>query len=162
MWLQQFYAAAPDDRVRWRTAEDLPPGPLLISTPYDPDARYSKKRHTEWTGYKVHLTETCDDDTPNLLTDVTTTPATTLDFPVLATIHQQLAARDVLPSEQLVDAGYMTTDQFQDSRTVHAIDLVGPIAGDRSWQALQDDGVGAAQCVIDWEAQQATCRVPSG
>ena len=157
IWLQQFYAAAPDDRVRWRTAEDLPPGPLLISTPYDPDARYSKKRHTEWTGYKVHLTETCDDDTPNLLTDVTTTPATTLDFPVLATIHQQLAARDVLPSEQLVDAGYMTTDQFQDSRTVHAIDLVGPIAGDRSWQALQDDGVGATQCVIDWEAQQATC-----
>jgi transposase len=50
IWLQQFYAAAPDDQVRWRTAQDLPPGPLLISTPDDPDARYSKQRHTEWTG----------------------------------------------------------------------------------------------------------------
>jgi transposase len=57
-------------------AEDLPPARLLISSPYDPDARYGKKRNTEWTGYKVHLTETCDDDTPNLITDGTTTPAT--------------------------------------------------------------------------------------
>ncbi len=157
IWLQQFYAAAPDERVRWRTADDLPPGPMLISTPYDPDARYSQKRHTEWTGYKVHLTETCDDDTPNLITDVTTTPATTLDFPVLPTIQQQLADRDVLPREQLVDAGYMTADQFQNSRTEHGIDLVGPMADDRSWQALQDDGLGAAQFVIDWDAQQAIC-----
>jgi transposase len=93
---------------------------------------------------------------------VTTTPATTLDVPGLSAIQQQLADRDVLPGEHLVDAGYMTTDQFQNSRTEHAIDLVGPIAGDRSWQALQDGGLGAAQCVIDWEAQQATCRVPFG
>lgn len=157
IWLQQFYAVAPDARVHWRTADDLPPGSLLISSPYDPDARYSKKRHTEWTGYKVHLTETCDDDTPNLVTDVTTTPATTLDFPALPIIQQHLAERDVLPGEHLVDAGYMTTDQFQASRTNHLIDLVGPIADDRSWQALQGDGLGAAHFVIDWDAQQATC-----
>lgn len=157
IWFQQCYAAAPDQRVCWRIADDLPPGPMLISTPYDRDARYSKKRYTEWTRYKVHLTETCDDDTPNLITDVTTTPATTLDFPVLSSIQQQLADRDVLPQEHLVDAGYMTTDQCQNSRTEHAIDLVGPIADDRSWQALQDDGLGAAQFVIDWDAKQATC-----
>jgi len=101
VWLQQFYAAPVDEPMRWRAADDLPPGPLLISSPYDPDARFSKKRHTEWVGYKVHLTETCDEDTPNLITDVTTTPATTLDFPVLATIQQNLAERAVLPSEQL-------------------------------------------------------------
>lgn len=41
-----------------RTAEELPPAPLLISSPYDPDARYGKKRQSEWTGYKVHITET--------------------------------------------------------------------------------------------------------
>ena len=51
----------------------LPPAPLLISSPYDPEARYGTKRETEWTGYKVHGTETCDDETPNLITDVTTT-----------------------------------------------------------------------------------------
>jgi hypothetical protein len=46
IWLQQFYATEETQPLRWRTAEDLPPGPLLISSPYDPDARYSKKRHT--------------------------------------------------------------------------------------------------------------------
>ncbi|HEY3228249.1 MAG TPA: hypothetical protein VGJ87_03455, partial [Roseiflexaceae bacterium] len=58
VWVQQFVATADDQPLRWRTAEDLPPAPLLISSPYDPDARYGKKRDTEWTGYKVHLTET--------------------------------------------------------------------------------------------------------
>ena len=31
VWVQQFYAAVPDHPVRWRTADDLPPAPLLIS-----------------------------------------------------------------------------------------------------------------------------------
>lgn len=157
VWVQQFHAAEVDVPMCWRRAEDLPPGPLLISSPYDPDARYSKKRSTEWVGYKVHLTETCDDDTPNLITDVTTTPATTLDFPTLSTIQQHLAEREVLPSEHLVDAGYMTADQFQESRANYQIDLVGPIAENRSWQTRQEDGFAAAQFVIDWEAKQATC-----
>jgi transposase len=63
VWVQQFYAPEAG-RVRWRSAEDLPPSAVLITSPYDSAARYSKKRGTEWTGYKVHLTETCDDDLP--------------------------------------------------------------------------------------------------
>jgi transposase len=51
--------------------------------------RYGKKRRTEWTGYKVHLTETCDDDTPHLITDVLTTQARISDFDVLPTIQGQ-------------------------------------------------------------------------
>lgn len=47
-WLQQFHA---DEPARWRAAEDLPPAPLLLCTPYDPEARYSRKRATEWVGY---------------------------------------------------------------------------------------------------------------
>ncbi|MBE7158114.1 MAG: hypothetical protein INR62_06715 [Rhodospirillales bacterium] len=27
---------------------------------YDPEAHYSTERQTEWSGYKVHVTETCD------------------------------------------------------------------------------------------------------
>jgi len=42
-WVQQFYAGEP---ARWRDAKDLPPAALLISTPYDPEARYSAKRST--------------------------------------------------------------------------------------------------------------------
>jgi transposase len=157
VWLQQFHAAPLDQPVRWRIAEDLPPAPLLISSPYDPDARYGKKRRTEWTGYKVHITETCDDDTPHLITDVLTTPATTSDFDVLPIIQQQLAARSLTPSEQIVDSGYPTADHLLTSQTTYAIDVLGPVATDHSWQAKADAGFAAAQFVIDWDAQQATC-----
>lgn len=157
VWMQQFYAVAPEQSLRWRAAEDLPPAALLISSPYDPDARYGKKRSTEWTGYKVHLTETCDDDTPLLITDVLTTPATTSDFDVLPTIQHHLAERQLIPSEHIVDSGYPTADQVLSSRTTHGIDLIGPLAEDHSWQAKAGTGFAAAQFVLDWERQCATC-----
>jgi transposase len=157
VWLQQFYATPEGQPVRWRSAADLPPAPLLISSPYDPEARYGKKRETEWTGYKVHLTETCDDETPNLITDVLTTPATTSDVVVLPTIQANLATRQLTPGEQLVDAGYVTSDHLLTSRTEHGIDLIGPAAGDQSWQGQSGNGFAAAQFVIDWDAKHAIC-----
>lgn len=157
VWLQQFYAVPAEQTMGWRAAEDLPPAPLLISTPYDPDARYGKKRRTEWTGYKVHLSETCDEDTPHLITDVLTTPATTSDFDVLPTIQQQLAARGLTPSEHIVDSGYPTADHLLTSQANYQIDVVGPVATDHSWQAKAGEGFAAAQFVIDWEQEQAMC-----
>ena len=157
VWVQQFYAAPPDQPVRWRTAEDLPPAPLLISSPYDPDARYSKKRATEWVGYKVHLTETCDDDGPHLWTDVATTLAPTADSTMTPVIQEQLAARDLLPHEHIVDTSYVTAEHLVTSRTDHAVDLVGPAPADHSWQARAGEGFAAAQFVVDWEGPHATC-----
>jgi transposase len=105
----------------------------------------------------VHLTETCDDDLPHLLTDVTTTPAPTADYDVLPTIQEHLADRQVTPSEQLVDAGYVSADHLLTSRTNHGIDLLGPVARDPSWQAAAGSGFAAAQFVLDWDAHQARC-----
>jgi transposase len=157
VWMQQFYAAEPDQPVRWRQAEDLPPAPLLIRSPYDPDARYCQKRQTEWTGYKVHLTETCDDDLPHLITDVLTTPATTADFDALPTVQTNLDQRGLCPDEHLVDAGYITAQHLVTSQQEHGIDLLGPAPEDQSWQAKAAEGFAAAQFVIDWEAQVAIC-----
>ena len=157
MWLQQFYATLNGQPVRWRSAADLPPAPLLISSPYDPEARYGKKRETEWTGYKVHVTETCDDETPNLITDVTTTPATTSNFAVLPTIQAHLATRQLTPGEQLVDLGYVTSDHLLTSRTEHGIDLMGPVAADQSWQGQAKNGFAADHFGIDWDAKYAIC-----
>jgi transposase len=39
VWLQQVSARPEDQPVRWRPADDVPPAPLLISAPYDPEAR---------------------------------------------------------------------------------------------------------------------------
>lgn len=44
------------------------------------EARFSKKHKTEWTGYKVHLSESCDEELPHLIVNVETTIATTLDY----------------------------------------------------------------------------------
>jgi transposase len=68
VWIQQFYII--EGVLRWRQAEDLPPSALMICSPYDAEARYSKKRSTEWTGYRAHLPEMCDENYPHLITDV--------------------------------------------------------------------------------------------
>ena len=34
------------------------------------EAHLAKKRSTQWVGYKLHLTETCDDDLPAIITHV--------------------------------------------------------------------------------------------
>lgn len=155
VWVQQFYASV--DAVRWRSADDLPPAPMLISSPYDPEARYGKKRDTEWTGYKVHLSETCDVTRPHLITNVETTPATTTDFEMMPVIHDHLHARDLLPAEHYLDAGYVTADHLLTSQGTHAIDLIGPVPADTSWQAKDHQGFDAACFALQWDRQQATC-----
>ena len=156
VWRQQFHAVAEDQPMRWRAAEDLPSAPLLISSPYDPDARYSKKRDTEWVGYKVHLTETCDDDTPHLITDVQTTLATLPDHAVTSVIQEQVAGRQLLPSDHIVDTAYVTAERLVASQR-QQIDLVGPTAPEPGWQAKRGEGFAASCFSIDWEARQATC-----
>ena len=153
-WVQQFHAGEPS---HWREAKDLPPAAVLISTPYDPEARYSAKRSTHWTGYKVHLTETCDDDTPPMLTDVTTTPAPTADNTVTATIQARLAGRGLLPQTHLADAGYVTADRLVTSEAEHGCTLLGPIHEDHSWQARAKTGFAQADFALDWDAERATC-----
>jgi hypothetical protein len=39
--------------------DGLPPGRLRLTSPYDTDARRGGKRDMYWTGYKLHISETC-------------------------------------------------------------------------------------------------------
>jgi transposase len=66
VWVQNYYQD--NGVVHLREPKDQPPSAQRITSPYDLDARYSSKRDTIWVGYKVHLTETCELDTPNLIT----------------------------------------------------------------------------------------------
>ncbi len=50
-----------------------------IASPHDTEVRHGCKGETDWIGFKVHLTETCDAATPNLITHVETTAATVTD-----------------------------------------------------------------------------------
>ncbi len=44
--------------------DGLPHGHRRIASPYDTDARWGVKREEFWLGYKLHVTETCDDAPP--------------------------------------------------------------------------------------------------
>ena len=105
----------------------------------------------------VHVTESCDEDGPHLVTDVQTTPAPISDFDMIPPIQAALGQRDLLPHEQLLDAGYVTAAHMISSQADYGIDLVGPIALDNSWQAQAATGFGTADFRIEWSAQTAWC-----
>jgi len=76
VWLQNYLPT--EGGVLWRTTDDgLPKASQFLSSPFDTDAHLGRKNTTGWVGYKVHLTETCEDDAPNLITHVETTAAPT-------------------------------------------------------------------------------------
>jgi len=68
VWARQYHLVA--GAVTWRAAEDIPPSAVFSSSPYDTDAHDARKRTTQWVGDKVHVTETCDEGSPRLITHV--------------------------------------------------------------------------------------------
>ncbi len=105
------------------------------------------------------MTETCDDDTPHLITPVETTPATTYDGAVTEIIHAALAAKGLLPEEQRVDSGYLDAEVLVKSLHDHTVTLVGPVAVDNSWQAQEKQGFDSTHVTIDWQQRQVTCPI---
>lgn len=155
VWVQQYYVQ--DGELKWRAADDLPPNKRLIESPYDIQSRNRTKRTTNWTGYAAHLTEACDQDGPNLITHVETTPATTGDVEMTNVIQRALAEKDLLPSEHFVDAGYVDAEHLVTSDREYQLDLCGPVSRDPSWQARSKSGFDISCFAIDWEAQTVTC-----
>src|SRR5439155_22488262 len=64
--------APPERRVRFKASREMPPAAEGIESPYDVEARYRHKHDTAWTGYMVHVSETCDHTAPHLRTHVHT------------------------------------------------------------------------------------------
>ena len=118
---------------------------------------YSTKRQMEWSGYKVHVTETCDADAAHLITHVKTCPAMEQDMTSTAEIHACLAAKSLLPSEHYVDSAYIDAALLVSCRRDHGISLEGPVRGVSSWQARTGQGYDLPNFVIDWEREQVIC-----
>lgn len=128
-----------------------------LESPYDTDARYRSKNGKGWTGYMVHLSETCDDDTPHLIVHADTTAANVHEAMRTASIHAALAAKQTAPAIHLVDSAYISAAHLVAARETFAIDLVGPPRENLSWQQRQDGSFRAGDFQIDWEANRATC-----
>jgi transposase len=157
VWIQQYTLL--NQQLVWRTPDStgLPPNSICIESPYDIEARNSSKRGMNWTGYKVHFTETCDQKNPNLITNVETTSATTPDGEVTSTVHQKLADKNLLPDEHFVDAAYVDAYQLVESHQDYQVSLIGPVAVDTSWQAKSQTSFDISTFIIDWEQQIVQC-----
>lgn len=155
VWIQNFLWI--DQRLAWRSNDQIPPTLQFIGSPYDVEAHYSKKRSTSWVGYKVHFTETCDEKTPHLITHVETTSAPITDDSTTAGIHEHLKEKDLLPSLHVVDTGYVDADLLVSSQKDYQLELLGPTRDDCQWQAHEGQGFDAQHFVIDWQQQVAVC-----
>jgi transposase len=155
VWVQNFYWQ--EGELRWRDTDNIPAAGACIDSPYDPEAHYAQKRTTSWVGYKVHLTETCDDDLPHLITHVQTTPAPLADDATVPLIHAALEQRDLLPEVHIVDTGYVDAEELVSSQRHYGVDLFGPTREDYHWQAREGTGFEASQFVVDWQQESATC-----
>lgn len=160
VWVQQYYLDSKG--VYWRTVEEhgQPPAAIGIRSPHDVEARYSDKRSVSWTGYKAHVTETCDEDKPRLITQVETTLATVPDHQVIDQVHEHLKAKEMLPGQHLVDGGYINAELLVRSQREYGVELYGPSHPDTAWQARAGQGFAAGDFHFDWNQQQATC--PAG
>lgn len=159
IWIQQFYLEG--NQVYWRTKEKWgqPPAGTMIGSPDDIEARYCVKRSTEWTGYKVHYTETCDQDHPRIITHVRTTTATEHDVKATTPVQNDLKAKGRKPEIHLVDQGYLEIDLLVSSQK-QGIDLVGPVPTSQQWQDRTEGAYDHTKFQIDWERRAITC--PNG
>ena len=142
--------------VRLRPAQGRGPGDR-VESPYDTDARFRAKTGTSWTGYMVHLTETCDEGAPHLVVHTETTPANVHEATCTGPIHDALAAKGPAPSEHLVDSAYVSAEHLVSARERHDIDLVGPAQPDQGWQTRERDAFHATGFAVDWERRSVRC-----
>jgi transposase len=163
--------------------DGLPPGRRRIASPYDTDARWGTKREESWLGYKLHVTETCDDEPPcgcgrpgaataaraghaagcpapafpNLVTHVATTGATVTDNQMTSVINGELAGKNLAPGRHYLDSGYLSAALVVTEAARHGTALIGPLPADTSAQARAGNGYARADFTIDYDAQTVTC-----
>ena len=153
VWAQQFREA--QGQMVYKDLKKYD-GHAQIQTPHDNEARYSKKRHSEWVGDKVQLTETDDEGYPHIITDIVGTESNQTDYQELPAIQERLQKRGCLPAEQYVDMGYMSGPNLANSEKLQ-IDLRGPFKTIVTPQDLLPDGITHAQFQVDIENNIVTC-----
>src|SRR5262249_20765638 len=90
-------------------------------------------------------------------THVETTLATLGDRDALEAIHQDLALRHLLPTEHIVDGGYMSAQILHTSQAQYHVDVIGPVPANSSWQAHTPDAFDTTDFIVDWQAKRVTC-----
>jgi transposase len=153
VWAQQFRVQAGQLVFKELKKYD---GQTQIVTPHDPEAQYSRKRHSEWIGSKVQVTDTDDEGYPHIITDIVSTESNLTDYEALPHIQKRLTQRQCKPGEHYVDAGYMSGFNLANSQD-QQIDLIGPLVSAVTAQDLMAEGVTQAQFQVDLQKKSVTC-----
>lgn len=88
----------------------------------------------------MHVTETCDEGNPRVITNVQTPIAPQTSVETTEPIHEVLSAKARLPSQHLVDSGYVSAELLVSSPNDYQIELVGPVRTKGHWQVKADQG----------------------
>jgi transposase len=147
----------PAPRVRFKANRDVPRAAEGLESPDDPDARDRHKRDTQWTGYMVHISETCEPTAPHLITQVHTTAATVYEAQCTAPIQRALVRKDLAPAEHLVDAAYVSAAWLVQSQDEYGITIRGPTRPSPGWQAQVEGASTVEHFEVDWAHQRARC-----
>jgi hypothetical protein len=149
-------------QVRLRAVPGRGPGDP-VESPSEAKARFRAKSGTEWTGYMVHFTETCDAGAPRLLRHADPPPANVHEALRTEAIHAALAAKGLVPAEPLACA-YVSAKHLVAARERHGIDPIGPARPVQTWQAKANGallvtdvaGDGERRCVRRPEGRDST------
>ena len=90
-------------------------------------------RTTQWVGYKVYVTETCDDDQPRIITHVATSSAPIADGAITPEVHCTLEGKDLWPRTRIVDTGFLDAKLLDSSWRKYEVNLLGPTRPDYKW-----------------------------
>jgi transposase len=154
----------------------VPPASIKVSSPYDPGARWGSKKDLLWLGYKLHVTETCDDppacgcppdpaarpgrcphDTlPSLITCVAVTDATVHDSEMTVPVTAALHRKGLAPARHYLDSGYASPGHMAAAARL-GVTLVTPLLASSSRQARENAGYDRAAFAVDYDARTATC-----
>lgn len=132
---------------------DKPKNPgSALQSPYDPDAGLGYKG----PGYLLHVTETCRNAGPEIITDYEVTPAGVVDRDQEAGVIERLNEAGLKPRALYEDGGYPTGQGIIDAAR-KGVELVAPMTGGR----LPEDMIGRDQFTFDEETGHCT-RCPAG
>lgn len=87
---------------------------------------------------------------------VATTHSAVQDVEMTVIIHDDLAKRELLTCEHVVDSGYVTPAHIERAARVRGITLLGPVVADNSRQAKAGSGLAKSAFPVDRDRRQAT------
>jgi transposase len=143
-----------EGKISWRDGPAVRNAERVVS-PYDEQARESRKRESEWLGWKVHLMETCNETEPvHLITHVETVAATVQDVERTEALLEAVSKKGLEPEEALMDSGYMSAAILVHQRSLGR-EIIGPVLSDPSMQ--HKNGYGLDAFTLDWQEKKAVC-----